>query len=615
MLHGILKLVTRLSGCIRRAMSSGSDLSNPVNRRFQDYSLEGCYECLSRGPDPDCVCNSIPARTSGRVDGMDGAEQVVPESVEEPPSYFNDLACDEELPTLDEEWDSQTTKLYATLDQTFGVDFRSISGQLARRMFMAIREHPTHRWLSELFTNVPLAVLPRIERLLEIVPRMHCAAVVWHPDSNKKTAHVHYYHLCNYRQSFCRCIFTEHVKEAVQYDGDNVRHLNRRNRPQRILHGYNINPETIINWIIYYSQEGRRILFLDCGGAKTGPLLRRLEDLREHTGAKKYSTERSMEVCDFQGQNQFGKLHDTIGNEASGECSQHSQETNASGDYNSRSQLPTPRKVKRKRNERDYLLDALQEFLAVPVQNAADCENWINDPELSIYDKADPEYRNAVTLFQKRTALMDFKEITDLHRQTTGYYLSRRNSGFYDRVSSSLSLIFELLEFQLGTDWVPKMKVFHGIMERETRKLNTVCIKGPPNSGKTFFADWISGFYINTGQVGNFNRSSTFPLNDCPNRRLLIWNEPNIEPTAYDTVKMLTGGDPLPCNVKYQSGGHVDRTPLIITTNAEVFQESDPLWSTRVMFWYWKEAPFLKECSKSPHPMAYIHLIEYIKSQ
>lgn len=139
-------------------------------------------------------------------------------------------------------------------------------------------------------------------------------------------------------------------------------------------------------------------------------------------------------------------------------------------------------------------------------------------------------------------------------------------------------------------------------------------LTGPPNSGKTWFADFLSGFYVNCGQIGNFNRYSGFPLNDAPAKRLLIWNEPNIEPSQFDTVKMLTGGDPLPANVKYQGQAVIDKTPVIITSNRQIFIEGDPVWNTRITFLRFERADFLKDIKLYPHPQAWQRLVLQARS-
>lgn len=52
--------------------------------------------------------------------------------------------------------------------------------------------------------------------------------------------------------------------------------------------------------------------------------------------------------------------------------------------------------------------------------------------------------------------------------------------------------------------------------------------------------------------MGNFNRIRSFPLMECVDRRIILWNEPVMEPSAIETLKMILGGDTTNAKVKYQ---------------------------------------------------------------
>lgn len=99
-----------------------------------------------------------------------------------------------------------------------------------------------------------------------------------------------------------------------------------------------------------------------------------------------------------------------------------------------------------------------------------------------------------------------------------------------------------------------------------------------------------------------------FPLNDCVQRRLIVWNEPSIMPSAYDTIKMLTGGDPCPANVKYQGHSVIARTPVIFTSNKNCFPNTE-VWKQRIFFEKWQSCPELKAIKKYPNPRTYASLM------
>lgn len=84
-------------------------------------------------------------------------------------------------------------------------------------------------------------------------------------------------------------------------------------------------------------------------------------------------------------------------------------------------------------------------------------------------------------------------------------------------------------------------------------KKNCFFIESPPNAGKNLFFDAVIHYFFSFGQVGSFIKHTNFPLMECDDKRILIWNEPYCEPSSFETLKMLFGGDTLNVKVKYES--------------------------------------------------------------
>lgn len=91
------------------------------------------------------------------------------------------------------------------------------------------------------------------------------------------------------------------------------------------------------------------------------------------------------------------------------------------------------------------------------------------------------------------------------------------------------------------------------VLDRKILKRNCFFIESPPNAGKNLFFDAVCHYYFSFGQIGNFSKHTTFPLMECVDKRILLWNEPFCEPYAFETLKMLFGGDTLNVNVKYEN--------------------------------------------------------------
>lgn len=138
--------------------------------------------------------------------------------------------------------------------------------------------------------------------------------------------------------------------------------------------------------------------------------------------------------------------------------------------------------------------------------------------------------------------------------------------------------------------------------DRKSEKQNCLLITGPPNSGKSYFVRALKCSLITYGQVATMNRHHQFPLNNCVNKRILHWDEPNFEPAMAETLKLLFSGDELATNIKYQDHATLFRTPVVCTANSHPFPR-DEAFNTRIRKLSWMSAPFLKEWKKQLHPM------------
>ncbi|KAF5293721.1 hypothetical protein FQA39_LY03206 [Lamprigera yunnana] len=101
----------------------------------------------------------------------------------------------------------------------------------------------------------------------------------------------------------------------------------------------------------------------------------------------------------------------------------------------------------------------------------------------------------------------------------------------------------------------------------------------------------------------------SFPLMECVNRSILMWNEPSCEPASFETLKMLFGGDSCNVKVKYESDTIISRTPIIILANNDPFPR-DEAFRSRMIYYKWCACPMLKDYKKQILPLAYYYLLE-----
>ncbi|XP_075740913.1 uncharacterized protein LOC119186670 [Rhipicephalus microplus] len=90
---------------------------------------------------------------------------------------------------------------------------------------------------------------------------------------------------------------------------------------------------------------------------------------------------------------------------------------------------------------------------------------------------------------------------------------------------------------------------------------------------------------------------------------MLVWNEPNCESSAFDTVKKIFGGDVDLVALKYTADQTISRTPVIVLSNNEVFPDDDA-FNHRMRRYKWWACPPLKKYDKKIHPMALVLLFD-----
>lgn len=151
--------------------------------------------------------------------------------------------------------------------------------------------------------------------------------------------------------------------------------------------------------------------------------------------------------------------------------------------------------------------------------------------------------------------------------------------------------------------------ILYTVLEKKKPKRNAFYIHGPPSSGKNYFLDCICSFYLNVGNMANFNRSVQFPFCDCENRRVIMWNEINFSPGNTDSVKMLLGGDLMHVNVKFKNYQPIFRTTVIVLSNDNELH--DRAFRDRVYTYVWRRASFLLDNDKKPHPLVWPHLLKH----
>lgn len=251
----------------------------------------------------------------------------------------------------------------------------------------------------------------------------------------------------------------------------------------------------------------------------------------------------------------------------------------------------------------------LMKYYCSPVSSIRDVREFRDDNILS--DPKNKDYlQSAFDDFGKDRNDMTLRDMYNVlsNNDCTPMFIQSMQ---YGNIEESTEWIDNLLKFQFNEDEEDICKFLTALVDVVDKKLpkcNGLCVHSPPNAGKNFFFDMLFALCLNYGQLGQANRYNVFAFQEAPNKRILLWNEPNYESSLTDVIKMMMGGDPYTVRVKNQMDTHVRRTPVIILTNNVVPFMADMAFQTRIVKFNWHPAPQLKQIELKPNPMCLFNI-------
>lgn len=236
----------------------------------------------------------------------------------------------------------------------------------------------------------------------------------------------------------------------------------------------------------------------------------------------------------------------------------------------------------------------LWNYFPVPVEKASTKFEWLQNKSLSKINNTKIVYKDAIDLFERTISLLSFEILhEEIAKNTPLFGSNRLNDDRYDSREDSTQKLTEFLQFQLEEQYDEFIDFFKAWISKKSGKFNCLNIIGPPSCGKTWFARLVKEACITAGQITNMNRNSSFPFNNCINKRILHWDEPSFDPTALDDLKMLFSGDEISVNVKYSPHTIIPRTPVIVTANHYCFPR-DEAFNVRIKTYRFRTFPILK---------------------
>nr|QTE03741.1 MAG: nonstructural protein 1 [Phoenicopteridae parvo-like hybrid virus] len=152
---------------------------------------------------------------------------------------------------------------------------------------------------------------------------------------------------------------------------------------------------------------------------------------------------------------------------------------------------------------------------------------------------------------------------------STAWEIAKKINGDVDTDDIDNNLVVRLCTWQ---GYSPKY-VSHTTLcwlSGEMGKKNTLYLYGPPNTGKTMFAESICRMVQVYGNVNHNNMN--FPFNDCHGKAIIWWEECTMHETYVEAAKCIMGGSGVRVDKKGQDSILVEKTPVIITSNNDITQ-------------------------------------------
>lgn len=130
----------------------------------------------------------------------------------------------------------------------------------------------------------------------------------------------------------------------------------------------------------------------------------------------------------------------------------------------------------------------------------------------------------------------------------------------------------ELLSFFHAQNINPEvfMNAIRDILLCSDHKRNTLKLWGVPNSGKTFIARLLCKYFL-CPFISNHGSEQPFFFENFLNKSILLIEELYVTTATVEDYKSILGGAAIDIDKKYHTKQMMQRTPIIITSNYQLF--------------------------------------------
>lgn len=258
---------------------------------------------------------------------------------------------------------------------------------------------------------------------------------------------------------------------------------------------------------------------------------------------------------------------------------------------------------------------------------------WANHEEARFISPTSPEFMLACNNHQTRLSNMSFDDLVLYYRKQRIYTF--RPGVAYHTVEDSIKHAMTWLEeMSQVAHWLQPtyygydrckipvkqwLQLISNVVNRRERKRFALIFQGPTSCGKTWFTNMLLDFYLNKGQLNNWNRysGSTFHFMGLVNRRIALWNEAllNGDPEQKEDLKVIFEGEAKTVGVKNQRDGTVAACPIIVTSNNQTMEKVSEFKERQHVFQLEKVSCINggPDCmgKQSLHPFAWPYLMQH----
>ena len=185
--------------------------------------------------------------------------------------------------------------------------------------------------------------------------------------------------------------------------------------------------------------------------------------------------------------------------------------------------------------------EMLETYIYSPPQTITNSIYWVQDPKCKFISAETPEFKQAINNWQTKLSHWSYEEFKNFYK-VQRHYIFRRGVNYHS-VEDSFTYAKLWLEQQAAIgnllvyrdfgysretiDARTLLQKISNIVNRREKKRFGLVFQGHNSCGKTWFTNMILDFYINKGELQNWNRyqNSNFPFMGLVNRRIALWNE------------------------------------------------------------------------------------------